>query len=172
LRHANLNGPQAGKSMQIYLLRHGIAENARPGQPDSERALTDEGREKLRRVLKRAQAAPDAILSSPYKRALETAAVAAEALGYKNEIERTRALVPEASPYDAWEEIRGRRADASILLASHEPLMSSLAAFLLGCPALQVDMKKAALLRIDCDRMGTQPRGVLKWMLTPATAGE
>jgi phosphohistidine phosphatase len=161
--------------MQIYLLRHGIAENARPGQPDSERALTDEGREKLRRVLKRAQAAqaaPDAILSSPYKRALETAAVAAEALGYKNEIERTRALVPEASPYDAWEEIRGRRADASILLASHEPLMSSLAAFLLGCPALQVDMKKAALLRIDCDRMGTQPRGVLKWMLTPATAGE
>jgi hypothetical protein len=50
--------------------------------------------------------------------------------------------------------------------------MSSLAAFLLGCPALQVDMKKAALLRIDCDRMGTQPRGVLKWMLTPATAGE
>ena len=39
--------------MQIYLLRHGIAENALPGQPDSERALTAEGREKLRRVLKR-----------------------------------------------------------------------------------------------------------------------
>ena len=40
--------------MQIYLLRHGIAENAGPGQPDSERALTAEGREKLLRVLKRA----------------------------------------------------------------------------------------------------------------------
>ena len=69
--------------MQIYLLRHGIAENASPGQPDSERALTAEGREKLRRVLKRARSAevnPGAILSSPYKRALETAEVAAEAL--------------------------------------------------------------------------------------------
>ena len=161
--------------MQIYLLRHGIAENARTGQPDSERALTAEGREKLRRVLRRARAAevnPGAILSSPYRRALETAEVAAESLGFKSEIERTSALVPEASPYDAWEEIRTRRPDASVLLASHEPLMSSLAAFLLGCPALQVDMKKAALVRIDCDRLGAQPRGVLKWMLTPATAGE
>jgi phosphohistidine phosphatase len=161
--------------MQIYLLRHGIAENARTGQPDSERALTAEGREKLRRVLRRARAAevnPSTILSSPYRRALETAEVAAESLGYKSEIERTPALVPEASPYDAWEEIRKRRPDASVLLASHEPLMSSLAAFLLGCPALQVDMKKAALVRIDCDRLGAQPRGVLKWMLTPAMAGE
>jgi phosphohistidine phosphatase len=161
--------------MQVYLLRHGIAENVRPGQPDAERALTAEGREKLRRVLKRARAAgvkPDAILASPYRRALETAVVAAEALGYTSEIERMQALVPEASPYDAWEEIRARRPDASVLLASHEPLMSSLAALLLGCPALQVDMKKAALVRIDCDRFGAQPRGVLKWMLTPATAGE
>ena len=152
--------------MQIYLLRHGIAENALPGQPDSERALTAEGREKLRRVLKRARAAevnPDTILSSPYKRALETAEVAAEVLGCQSEIERTRALLPEASPYDAWEEIR---------TASHEPLMSSLAAFLLGCSALQVDMKKAALVRIDCDRLGAQPRGALKWMLTPAVAAQ
>jgi phosphohistidine phosphatase SixA len=38
--------------MQIYLLRHGIAEDAKPGHPDSERPLTDEGRDKLRRVLK------------------------------------------------------------------------------------------------------------------------
>jgi phosphohistidine phosphatase len=161
--------------MQVYLLRHGIAEDAKPGQADSERALTAEGREKLRRVLRRAGASgvnPDAILSSPYKRALETAAVAVEVLGCESEIERTPALVPEASPYDAWEVIRARRPDASILLASHEPLMSSLAALLLGCPALQVDMKKAALVRIDCDRFGPQPRGLLKWMLTPAVADQ
>ena len=56
----------------------------------------------------------------------------------------------------------------AILLAGHEPFMSSMAAFLLGSAALQVDMKKAALMRIDCDRQGRDPRGVLKWMLTPA----
>jgi phosphohistidine phosphatase len=161
--------------MEIYLLRHGIAENARQGQPDAERALTGEGRDKLRRVLARAHAAsvkPSAILASPYRRAVETAAVAKEALGYGGEIERTETLVPNASPYDVWEEIRSHKSKDSVLLASHEPLMSSLAAFLLGSPALQVDMKKGALARVDCDRFGAQPKGVLKWMITPATAGE
>ena len=43
--------------MQLYLLRHGIAEAGLPGHPDAERALTGEGREKLRRVLKRARSA-------------------------------------------------------------------------------------------------------------------
>ena len=162
--------------MQIYLLRHGIAEDARPGHPDSERALTSEGREKLRRVLKRARAAgaaPDLILSSPYRRALETAGVAAETLAYQGKVVRTPVLLPEASPFDAWEEIRSRHHDErSILLASHEPLMSAMVAFLLGSPALEVDMKKAALVRVDCDRLDPQPKGVLKWMLTPAVAGE
>ena len=159
--------------MQIYLLRHAIAENARPGQADAERALTNEGREKLRHVLKRAAAAgvaPDEILSSPLRRAVETAAVAAESLGYQGQVVKTRALGLDASPYDTWEEIRTRKDQRSILLASHEPLMSNLVAFLLDSPALQVDMKKAALVRVDCDRFGPQPRGVLKWMLTPGVA--
>ncbi|HLK66219.1 MAG TPA: phosphohistidine phosphatase SixA [Bryobacteraceae bacterium] len=159
--------------MQIYLLRHGIAHDANPGQPDSERALTDEGREKLRRVLKRARlagATPEVILSSPYRRAVETADVAAEVLGYEGKVMRTRALVPEASPFDAWDEIRSRKGEKSILLASHEPLMSSMVAFLLESPAMQVDMKKAALVRVDCERLGPEPRGVLKWMITPSLA--
>jgi phosphohistidine phosphatase len=161
--------------MQIYLLRHGIAEDPRPGHTDPERALTTEGREKLRRVLKQARKAgvsPSLILSSPYRRALETAEVAVEVLGYAGKVVRTRALTPDASAFDAWEEIRARKDEAAILLASHEPLMSSMAAFLLHSPALQADMKKAALMRVDCDGFGPEARGVLKWMLTPAVAGE
>ena len=161
--------------MQIYLLRHGIAEDPKPGGSDAERPLTGEGRDRLRRVLKRARTAgldPSAILSSPYRRALETAAVAAEVLGYKGEIVRTRALEPESSPVDTWEEIRHRKEERSILLASHEPLMSSLVAFLLDSPALHVEMKKAALVRIDCDRFGSKAAGVLKWMLTPGVCLE
>ena len=161
--------------MEIYLLRHGAAENARAGMKDSDRALTADGREKLRRVLKRARQAgvePALILSSPYRRALETAAEAAELLGYSGQVVQTRALEPEGAPREVWEEIRGRRTDSSILLASHEPLMSSLAAFLLNSPALMLDMKKAALARVDCEHFGPEPRGTLKWMLTPRAAGE
>lgn len=161
--------------MQIYLLRHGIAEDAKPGSPDSARALTSEGRDKLRRVLKRARTADlelSLILSSPYRRALETAAVAADVLSYRGEIVQTRTLVPEASPFDAWEEIRGRKDDRAVLLASHEPLMSSLVAFLLDSPALHVEMKKAALVRIDCESLASKPSGLLKWMLTPGVCLE
>ncbi len=161
--------------MQIYLLRHGIAEDAKNSQPDSERALTPEGRDKLRRVMKRARAAdvaPTLILSSPYRRALQTAEVAAEVLGYRDKLVESRALAPEGSPTDIWEEIRSRKDERAILLASHEPLMSSTVAYLLDCPALQLDMKKGALVRLDADRMGPQPKCILKWMLTPGIAVE
>jgi phosphohistidine phosphatase len=137
--------------MEIYILRHGIAENT---QPDAERALTAEGREKLKRVLQRVRAEPGVILSSPLRRAVETA----------------EALLPDASPHDAWQEVRSRSGEQAILLASHEPLTGALAAFLLGCPGLNVEMKKAALVRMDCERFGPQPKCVLKWMLTPAVA--
>jgi phosphohistidine phosphatase len=156
--------------MEIYLLRHGIAEDAGPGQPDNERALTAEGKEKLRRVLKRSRVRPSLILSSPYRRALETAALAAEIGRYEGEIVRTKALLPEASPAATWSEIRARSDENAILLAGHQPHMSSMVAFLLDCPALEIDMKKAALVRIDCERTGTRPGGVLKWMLHPAVA--
>ena len=130
--------------MEIYLLRHGIAEDGHPGQADAERQLTDEGKEKLRRVLKRARSAdvkPGVILSSPYRRAGETAAIAAEVLDYKGKVVETSALLPDAAPQEMWEEMRSRGNESAVLLASHEPLMSTLAAFLLGCPGLQVDMK-------------------------------
>ena len=159
--------------MQIYLLRHGIAEEGKPRQPDAERALTDEGRDKLRRVLKRARAAeiaPGVIISSPYRRAVETAEEAVAALGYKGKIVLSSALVPDGTPAAVWDEIRARRDESSILLSSHEPLMSSTVAYLLGAPTLMVDMKKAALVRIDCEGFGSSPYGVLKWMLTPALA--
>jgi len=160
--------------MQIYLLRHAIAEPSRPGLRDPDRALTPEGSEKLVRVLRcarRAGVEPDVILSSPYRRAIETAQAAAETLGYTGKIVQTQALTPDAAPQNAWDEIRNRGEDAAVLVASHEPLTSSLAAFLLDSPPLRIDMKKAALMRIDCERSGSVPSGTLKWMLTPGLVG-
>ena len=72
--------------MEIYILRHGIADEGKAGAPDSERALTDPGREKLRAVLEQAHAAgvgPSLILTSPYKRALQTAHMAGQILGWR-----------------------------------------------------------------------------------------
>jgi len=155
--------------MEIFILRHGVAEDAQAGQPDSERALTPEGRKKLKNVLRAAAAAgvtPTLILSSPYKRALQTAQMAAEILDYKGEVLRTKALEPGSSPKTVWDEIRVHKDEERILLAGHEPLFGRLTAHLLGSPNLQVDFKKGAMVCIELDRFPAEPHGVLRWMLT------
>ena len=95
--------------MQIYLLRHGIAEDASPGQADADRALTPEGMKRLREILKRARTAsvsPTMIVTSPYVRARQTAEMAAEILGYTEELVPSVKLVPMASPVETWAEVR------------------------------------------------------------------
>jgi phosphohistidine phosphatase len=154
-------------------MRHGIAEDGQPGGKDSARALTAEGRKRLRAVLRRAKeagVAPGLILSSPYVRALQTAEIAAKELGYSAEILRTRVLEPASQPEAAWEEIRLYKDHDQILLTGHEPLFGRLAAYLLGAPALEFDFKKGAIVRIDIEHPGPRPRGVLKWMLAPKLA--
>jgi len=159
--------------MEIYILRHGVAETARPGTPDERRALLPEGKQKVRDVVRRARSAglsPDRILTSPYRRALETAEVAAEALGHRQELVRVNTLAPMGSPEQVWDEIRQHKDCARILLVGHEPLLSQVIAYLLSAPALQVDFKKGALARVDVDGFGARPRGVLHWLLTAKLA--
>jgi phosphohistidine phosphatase len=156
--------------MELYILRHGIAEEGRLGQRDSERELTDEGRRKLRDVLRVAQRAglnPELMISSPYLRAIQTAEVAIDVLRYKGTLSQTPVLIPSSEPEPVWQEVRTHRDASSLMLVGHEPLLSQVVGYVLGAPQLQVDMKKAALVRVDIESFGAQPRGVLKWMLTP-----
>lgn len=91
--------------MKIYILRHGIADDQQPGQSDSDRSLTPEGRKKLRSVLRASRAAgvaPSLILTSPLRRAVQTAELAAEILEYKGDLLRTNALEPGAHPRMVW----------------------------------------------------------------------
>ena len=159
--------------MQVYLLRHGIAEDEAPGRPDSERELTSEGRRRLKAVLQvaaRAGVSPDVIISSPYKRALQTADLAAQALGYRDSVSVTAALVPGSRPEAVWEELRLHASNAQILLAGHEPLFSATTAYLLNTPELRFEFKKGAIVRIDFASVGARPHGVLQWILTPKLA--
>ena len=161
--------PGYDQGMEIYILRHGIAEEGKAGAPDADRALTDTGREKLRAVLEQAHVAgvkPSLILTSPYRRAHQTAHMAGQVLGCHKIVE-TEILVPGSAPKAVWEAICARRREPALLLAGHEPLLSMTVGYLLGAPSLQVDLKKAALVRIDQETFSGAPHGVLKWMLTP-----
>ncbi|HUJ49930.1 MAG TPA: phosphohistidine phosphatase SixA [Bryobacteraceae bacterium] len=159
--------------MEIYLFRHGIAEDGRAGEPDSDRSLTAEGKKKLRGVLHAAAESgvqPSLILTSPYRRAIQTAQLAAELLKYQGDLLRTRSLEPSSRPDSVWEEIRVHKDEPQIMLVGHEPLFSALTAFLLGCSGFQIDFKKGGLACVEVDKFAGTPRGVLKWYLTPKLA--
>jgi phosphohistidine phosphatase len=156
--------------MELYLFRHGIAEDAPPGRPDSSRALTAEGRERTAAVAKMARRAgvePSLIASSPYVRAVQTAEVAAKEFGYKDELTQLPSLAPHGTPEAVWSDLRDLSDERAVLLAGHEPLLANLAAYLLNAPGLVIDMKKSAIVRIDLATLGTAPRGVLRWMIVP-----
>ena len=158
--------------MKLCLLRHAEAEPRGPGVAEAARQLTQNGKKELRAVLKLARDAgvePEAILTSPWTRALETATAAGDVLGCKNLIE-TKSLLPDIQPSHVWGEIRSLRPLKEIMIVGHEPHMSRLASFLLEAP-VAIDFKKAGLLRIEVQEKEGPPRGVLKWMLTPKLAG-
>lgn len=158
--------------MQVYLLRHGIAEDGRDGMSDAARGLTSEGRKKLQQVLQAAKTdvEPSLIVTSPLKRAVQTAEIAKRILGYKQDLLESNALVPGSTPEQVWGEIRTHRNESALLLVGHNPLFTDLARYLLNSPHLGIDFKKGALMRVDIERLSSHPAGVLRWYLTPKMA--
>ena len=135
----------------IWLLRHGDAED---GSPDSERPLTEKGREQARAVgaaLKALGVEVDACLTSPKVRAADTARLACEPLGVEPELEPKLA----GGPFDA-EALAAGLGD-EVLLVGHDPDFSMAVHSLTGA---QVRMKKGGLAGID--------RGELSVLLRPS----
>jgi len=92
--------------MILYIVRHGIAvDRADPkSPPEPERPLTAEGVKKTRSAglgLRALGAKPDALFTSPYVRAAQTAEIFSEALGFPLErIRSTDSLKPAGNPAD------------------------------------------------------------------------
>ena len=157
--------------MTVYFLRHGIAERQSPGG-DRARTLTDDGKAELRRVFvfaRRAIEKPELVLSSPYVRATETAELAAQELDLDASLCLADALVPDSSPANLWNEVRAHAVD-SILVVSHEPLLSATVAWVLGSSKEIVHFPPAGLVAIEFASTGATPVGMLRWMITPELA--
>lgn len=158
--------------MEIYLLRHGIAElsGLRP-IPDSDRLLTPAGVRKLRRVGRWLQARkdqPEIIFSSPYRRAVETAEVILDFLP-GSKLRLTESLTPEADVRKAAALLARQNTEASILIASHEPFLGKFASFLMTGEGRELfEFKKAALMKLSWETPSVSGGGaVLEYFLSP-----
>ena len=150
--------------MRLYFLRHGIADwpDWDPVR-DHERPLTKEGMKKLKEQARRLADLDvkfDAILSSPYTRAYQTADIVAGKLGL--EVKPEPLLAPGFN-FDRLAQIAASYADdQSLLLVGHEPSFSTVIAELSG--GGRVQMRKGALARVD---VNSELQGELVWLLQP-----
>ena len=158
-----------GRAMEIWVLRHAKAEEGGPGTPDEERALTPAARARMRaaaRAIARLEPKFDAILSSPLRRALQTAEPVARALDQTDDLIETAALSPGADPGEILREIQKRRLNR-VLLVGHMPHLGKLLGYLLtGRSNTPIEMKKGALARVEFEDESPKPPGTLTLFLT------
>jgi phosphohistidine phosphatase len=114
--------------MKVWLLRHGQAEAH--ASSDAQRRLTAHGRQEVLHSAARLIAQPlQAILSSPYVRARQTAELVNQALAGAPAVEIVPWLTPDSSVREVLKHLAARP-ESSILLVSHQPLVGELAGLL------------------------------------------
>jgi len=119
--------------VKIFLIRHGHAVDEDRQLSDSERFLSRKGRKSVRevgRALRRASVTFDAVLTSPLVRAVQTAELLGEQLGYEGVIEVVPSLQPMGPIEAAQQEILQR--SRHIAVVGHEPSISALCGILCG----------------------------------------
>jgi phosphohistidine phosphatase len=157
--------------MKIILFRHGPAGKRDPKRwpDDAQRPLTTRGMERTRLAalgLARLESKLARVLTSPLKRAAQTAIILAEAYGDGVKIEELEALSPGRAARATLARLAELSAGDVVALVGHEPELGKLAGALLGMSGA-LPLKKAGACAIRLDR-GVRPgAGGLDWFLQP-----
>src|SRR4051812_48052915 len=155
---------------ELYLIRHGIAEERGDAYPDdAKRPLTEEGIDRLRkeaRGLARLGATIDVMLTSPLVRTRQTAEIVASAFNPKPAIVNTESLAPGGTFQAVVADLEKHAKKSRIGLVGHEPSIGELAARLIGSRH-PIEFKKGAVCRIDFETLPPAGPGALRYLLTP-----
>lgn len=160
--------------MNLYIVRHAIAvQRGTPGyEDDSQRPLTDTGRKKMKKIVKGLcdfGIELDAIVTSPYVRARDTATILAKEFEMKDKVALSDSLIPPGNFETLINEIREKYDVANLALVGHEPMLSSLISWLTtGNTAMKVTLKKGGVALLSTDNLYEEGRATLQWLLTPS----
>ena len=151
--------------MLLHLVRHGIAvdREAPNCPPDTERPLTPKGIKRSHAAalgLRALDVKPNAVLTSPWLRALQTAEIFCETIGYPSKkIIRTDALKGTSAPADLLRELQTLKAKV-VLCFGHEPHLHLVIGHVLHTSAKITELKKAGLAILELERV-SPPQGRL-----------
>ncbi|BAZ41625.1 phosphohistidine phosphatase SixA [Calothrix sp. NIES-4101] len=161
--------------MELYLIRHGIAEEKRENLQDEERKLTQEGRQKTEKVAQRLVELDlkfDFILTSPLVRARQTAEILLKA-GLGKKVEESSYLAPggDISAWIVnWLETQNPKisSEAKLALVGHEPDLGYWTELLVWGEAKgRLVLKKAGTIGIKVPEKATPLGSSYMFLLTP-----
>jgi phosphohistidine phosphatase len=157
-------------TIQVYLIRHGVAAERGPEYPDdSKRPLTAQGMSRLRKEARALDALGvtfDQIVSSPLVRTRQTADIIADALKGKPSVVTSDALAPAGTVSAVIQDLAKYGRKGSVALVGHEPNLGELAARLIGARRA-LEFKKGGLCRIDFETLPPKGTGSLRWFVAP-----
>lgn len=154
--------------MNLYILRHASA-GTRRANPivDVKRPLDKEGKQQCLLVgsyLSALEVQFDRVISSPLKRALQTASLVGTETGYDGKIDISEALTPEATVQKFHDLVRSLEKYDNVLVVGHNPnLPIFLGALIAPSGRTSIRLRKGAVARIDCTRLP----GTLHWLVDP-----
>ena len=160
--------------MILYFVRHASAgEHLSNPKKDEKRPLDGAGIEQcgsIGRALAALNVQPDVIISSPLKRATQTASLVGNEIGYETKLQLEPAMRPEASFADFRRMVDKYSKFEAIMVVGHNPSITDFLAKMIaksGCEA-QIDFKKGAVARVETARRSA----TLNWFMTPKMAKE
>jgi phosphohistidine phosphatase len=155
--------------MNLYLLRHGSA-GQRKMNPvlDRKRPLDKEGKQQcilLGRALNSLKVQFDSVVSSPLKRALQTAALVGTETGYEKKIQLSQALAPDGTWNDFQRLLDSVAEQEEVLLVGHNPNLPVYLNRLLSPSATSpiARVRKGAIAALTLQRGSAK----LQWLLDP-----
>jgi phosphohistidine phosphatase len=155
--------------MILYFLRHASAgQSVSNPKKDEKRALDDSGVEQcgyVGRALAALDVQVEAILSSPLKRAAQTASLVGNELSYEGKLLLEDALRPGATFADFRRLLDKHAKRETVMVVGHNPNLSEFLGRIIsesGCQAV-VELKKGAVARVELNRNSA----AMHWCLTP-----
>ncbi len=141
--------------MELYLIRHGIAQEATNEIKDEERSLTEYGRKRAQKVFQRLKNLDlkfDLIVTSPLVRAQETAEILIST-GLSSQLEQCSDLAPSGNILHwiaQWLTPKNYPPSTRLALVGHEPTLSNWAEILVWGEAKDnLVLKKAGMIGIE-----------------------
>lgn len=155
--------------MFIYFLRHASAgQRLSSAKKDEKRGLDKDGIEQcgyIGRSLAALGVQVEVIISSPLKRATQTAALVGNEMGHEGKLVMESALRPEAGYADFQKLLTKYARQDSILLVGHNPNLREFLGRVISDNGAEatVELKKGAVAKVESGRNS----GSLSWCITP-----